>query len=129
MTAVSDLRDSVNAALVLAVNENTNANWNVYSSPLESPTPPCFTVQWGDPMLRPLTFCTQMARIEVRCVAPSTEPDSGLEVLERMIEAATVQLGRARLRVMNTSRPGPFSINNARFLSSLLTIEHTVSIT
>lgn len=102
----------------------------MYPLPVESPTPPCYVLVWAEPWLEgPTTPCLYVARLNVRIIGPRIEPDSGIETLEVMVEAAAAELERARRPVRTVSSPGPFHVNNVPYQSAVMALHHNVNVT
>jgi hypothetical protein len=124
---LADLRADVAAALTKAVGKYA---WQVYPLPVESPTPPCFMLLWGEPWLEgPTTPCLYVARLEVRIIGGRIEPDTGIETLEVMVEAAAHELDKARHPMRTLTRPAPYTINNVHYQSAVAALTHNVNAT
>lgn len=122
MDALTDLRTKVAVTL-------DAGTWPVHDLPIESPSPPCFVLAWGEPWLEgPQTACAYLARLNVRAIAPRLVPDQGYDVLERMVGFAVGRLAEVGLYVREVLQPIPYVLNAVSYQSTLLTIVHTVSI-
>lgn len=125
MGALADLRSEVADALGRAC---AGTSWSVYALPIESPSPPCYLLLWADPWLEPRTHCTFAAQLSIRVIGPRIEPDTGLEMLERMVEAAAPELENAKHPIRSVSAPGPYTINNVAYQSAVITLVDNANI-
>jgi hypothetical protein len=127
MGGLAEFRTEVAVALGHAVR---NEKWSVYPLPVESPSPPCYLLQWSEPWLEgPKTPCFHTARLDVRIIVPRLEPDAGIVTLELMIEAAAKELERVQHPARLVSTPAPYIINNVVYQSAVLALSHTVNLT
>lgn len=126
MGALTDLRTVIATALGDAC---VGTDWQVYPLPVESPQPSCYLLLWSDPWLEgPVTSCFHRARLDVRVIGPRIQPDTGVEVLERMIEAAALPLEHSGHPIRLVSTPEPYVIDGVQYQSAVISLIDSVNI-
>jgi hypothetical protein len=112
------LREAVAAALG-DIPEVVAGDWTVLAVPVDALEPPAFMLRWGpDPWREPQAFCTDLARLEVICVADRLTPEANYPILEQMTDAAHVALSAVQLRPNRLAPPGPFEIAQVTYLAA-----------
>lgn len=102
--------------------------YEVHAGPVDSLTPPAYLLEWADPWTTPGTYCTEMARLEIVCIAARIEPASGVETLERMVESAIGAVAGAGIAHGETSPPREFEVAGVPCLAARIQVEMHVPI-
>src|SRR5215831_11522163 len=119
---LTEYRVEVAAALADAC---VGTNWNVYDLPHENVEPPCYVLLWGGAQLGlpwlvgPKTPCFYDANLDVRAISTRIEPDTGIEILERMVSAAVAHLDKKQHPVRAVSPPAAYLVNGVNFQSAV----------
>lgn len=114
----SALREAVALALE-QIPEVVSGEWGVSAVPVDALEPPAFMLRWGpDPWREQQSFCTDLARLEVICVADRLTPEANYPVLEQLTDAACRALDVARLRPARLLAPAPFEIAQVTYLAA-----------
>lgn len=123
-----ELRTAV-ADVLAGIPEVAGGDWTVHPVPVDAIEPPAFVLQWNPaPWRTRATVCTDTAQLEVLAVAARLTPEGeNYPTLERMVDAANVELATARLRPYQTLPPAALEIAGVAYLAARIHIRRPVT--